>query len=82
MLLKKQLYRSNFETFSHKNKRTHPKCVENFIQNPIELKSTAIKNAMDRSVISEHLVNNHVRGKSYNESIFIILRNVIITMIR
>ena len=35
-----------------------PKCVENFIQIPIELKSTAIKNATNRSVISERLVNN------------------------
>ena len=35
-----------------------PKCVENFIHNQIELKSTAIKNAMNRSVISERLVNN------------------------
>ena len=35
-----------------------PKCLENFIQNPIELKSTAIKNAINISVISKHLVNN------------------------
>ena len=41
--------------------------MENFIQNPFELKSTAIKNAMNRSVISEHLVNNPVCGKTYNE---------------
>ena len=51
-----------------------PKCVENFIQNPVELKSTAIKKAMNRSVISAHLVNNPTCGKSYNESRFSILR--------
>ena len=51
-----------------------PKCVENFHQNPVELKSTAIKNAMKRSVISEHLVNNPKCGKSYNELRFSILR--------
>ena len=44
-----------------------PKCVENFIQNPVELKCTAIKNAMNKSVISEHLVNNPTCGKSYKE---------------
>ena len=48
--------------------------MENFIQTPFELKSTAIKYAMNRSVISEHLVNNPARGKSYNESRFRILR--------
>ena len=31
-----------------------PKFVENFIQHPVKLKSTAIKNALTRSVISEH----------------------------
>ena len=45
--------------------------MENFIQNPIE---TAIKNAMKRSVIPEHSVNNTDCGKSYNELTFRILR--------
>merc|ERR1712183_512132 len=51
-----------------------PKCVENSIQNPIQLKSTAIKNAMNRLAISQHLLNSSVCGKSYNESRFRILR--------
>ena len=44
--------------------------MENFIQNPFELKSYTIQNAMNRSVNTENLVNNLVCGKSYNESSF------------
>ena len=48
--------------------------MENFIQYSIELKSTAIKNAMNRSVILEYLVNYPKCGKNNNESRFRLLR--------
>ena len=63
MLLRKQLYIQTSRHLIVKIKEHVPKCVENFIQNPVELKSTAIKNAMNRSVISRHLVNNPTCGK-------------------
>ena len=59
------------------NKRTRlnfPIVVQNFIQNPDELKNMAIMDAMNRSVISERLVNKPVCGTGYNESTFRILR--------
>ena len=53
MLLRKQLYTTSKHLVT-RIKEHVPKCVEIFIQDPVELKSTVIKNAMTRSVTSEH----------------------------
>ena len=47
---------------------------ENYIKNPVTPMSIATTNAIKRSAIAVHLINNPVCGNNYNESSFSILR--------
>ena len=52
-----------------------PKCVREHIANQPKTLNAATSNAIKRSSISEHLVNNPLCGKSYNEKMFKIMRS-------
>ena len=56
-------------------KKHVPKCVKKHVKDQPKKISNATSNAIIRSSISEHLVNNSVYGNSYSEMRFKILRS-------
>ena len=55
-------------------KENVPKCITSYIKDEKDEKSIAVKNAIKKSAIAEHLVNNPSCGKKFALSNFSVMR--------